>query len=91
MDLDNLLNQVNSKETFIYFIKALKEDKTDELCEKKNSPSSLYSSGHNGWENDTLVDFLDSIHAFSQDSKLIKETPDWKTFALIFYAGKFYE
>ncbi|WP_155523306.1 hypothetical protein [Flammeovirga pectinis] len=48
MDLDKLLNQVNSKKTFLKFLKALKEDKIDEDEKEKIDPSSPYCSGTNG-------------------------------------------
>ena len=89
MDLDKLLNQVNSKQTFFKFLKALKKDKINE--DEKINPSSLYCSGKNGWENGTISTFLESVEAFGEDSDLITEEPNWKNFVLLLYAGKFYE
>ncbi len=45
----------------------------------------------NGWENGTISTFLDAVEAYGEDSDLIKEEPNWKSFALLRYAGKFYE
>jgi len=40
MDLDELLQKVNSKESFLQFVNILREDKKDEnLKEIENSPS----------------------------------------------------
>lgn len=89
MNLDELLEQVNSKETFLEFVEALKHDKIEEEQKEKLNPSSPYSSGANGWENDSIIDFLDSAHAFSLDSEELDLS--WKGFALFLYAGKFYE
>ncbi len=91
MSLDDLLDKVVSKETFIEFVKALKADKIDEEEKHKKNPPSLYSSGANGWENNTIPHFLDSIVAFGEDSHHITKKPSWKNFALLVYAGKFYE
>lgn len=91
MDLDKSLEKVNSKDSFLRFVKALKEDKVDEDNKEKKEASSPYSSGINGWENATIPSFLDSMGAFGEDSDLIKEEPNWKTFALLLYSGKFYE
>lgn len=91
MELYDLLEKVDSKESFLLFVKALKEDKMDEDEKEKSNPSSPYSPGDNGWENGTISTFLDSIQAYGKDSDLIKEEPNWKNFALLLYAGKFYE
>jgi hypothetical protein len=89
LDLDDLLENVNSKETFLAFIHALMNDKIAEDKEEKIKPSAPDSDGHNGWVNQTIPDFLESVHAFGTDSDQIKL--DWKSFALLLYAGKFYE
>jgi len=91
MNLDELLEKVTSKETFLQFVKALKEDKIDEDEKEKIKPSSPYSSESNGWENATIPTFLDAVESFGEDSELIKDEPSWKNFALLLYAGKFYE
>lgn len=91
MDLNEQLDKVNSKDSFLQFAKALKEDKIDEDEKEKAQPSSAYSSGANGWENGSITTFLDAIEAFGKDSELIKEEPNWKNFALLLYGGKFYE
>ncbi len=91
MDLNELLDKVVSKETFLEFVKALKEDKIDEEEKHKISPPSPYCSGANGWENNSIPHFLDSVEAFGEDSHHITEEPSWRNFALLLYAGKFYE
>ena len=58
MDLDRLLENVNSKASFLVFIKALKEDKIDEDEKEKIQPSSPFSSGANGWEKRKHINFL---------------------------------
>ena len=89
MDLDKILERVNSKETFFELVNALKKDKEDEDENEKITPPSPYSSGVNGWENGSIPAFLDAIHAFGQDNDEIQL--DWKSFALLLYSGKFYE
>lgn len=91
MKLDDLLEKVNSKESFLQFVEALKEDKIDEDEKEKLKPSSPYASGANGWENGAITNFLDAIERYGKDSKLVEKEPSWKTFALLLYAGKFYE
>ena len=91
MDLDKLLEKVKSKQSFLDFVAALKNDKIDEEEKEKISGPSPYGPGLNGWENGTIESFLDAIHAFGQAGIEADENPDWKTFALLLYAGKFYE
>lgn len=90
MELYKLLEAVNSKESFLDFVQALKLDRIDEIEKEKIKTSSPYGPGINGWQNITIDDFLDAIHSYGQDSSEIKE-PNWKTFALLLYAGKMYE
>jgi hypothetical protein len=91
MKLQQLLENVNSKKTFLEFVDALKKDLIDEIEKEKVNPSSPYGPGANGWENGTIETFLDAVHAFGQASPEIKEKPDWKIFALLLLAGKMYE
>lgn len=91
MDLDELLGQVNSKQTFFKFLKALMNDKISEDQKEEINPSSPYDFGANGWENDTISSYLESIVAFGEDSNSISEEANWKNFALLLYSGKFYE
>jgi len=91
MDLDELLETVNSKETFLRFVEALTLDKADEEKKEKIKKSDPYGPGANGWENDGIIQFLEAIHAYGEDSSSIGEEANWKSFALLLYAGKFYE
>jgi hypothetical protein len=89
MELHELLEKVDSKDSFLDFVEALKNDKIDEDQKEKENPSNPYSDGKNGWVNGTIPQFLDSIHAFGIDNDRINL--DWKSMAELFYAGKIYE
>lgn len=89
MELDELLEKVNSKKSFLDFVEALKDDKIDEDQKEKENPSSPYSDGKNGWVNNSIAQFLDSIHAYGIDNDKINL--DWRSMAELLYAGKFYE
>lgn len=89
MNLNEILERVNSKETFFEFLDALKKDKENEDEKEKVNFSSPFSSGANGWENGAIATYLDAMHAFGQDNEEIQL--DWKSFALLLYSGKFYE
>jgi hypothetical protein len=90
MKLDDLLEKVNSKKTFLDFVEALRDDWVDE---EKSGIRKLHPHGPrtDDWQNLTVETFLDSVHSFGQDSPHVSEQPDWKTFALLLYAGRFYE
>ncbi|WP_449404962.1 DUF7660 family protein [Hymenobacter fodinae] len=89
--LDELLENINSKTDFLRFVQALSDDRLDEVSKNKVTQSSPYSLGANGWENDSIASFLDAISRYGQDSQSISGAPSWKDFALLLYAGKFYE
>jgi hypothetical protein len=92
MSLNELADKVNSKETFLEFVRALAADKGQEDRLEKKSPSSPYGSGATGWENGSIEAFLDSMQAWASASgDKVQDKPDWKTFARILHAGKFYE
>jgi hypothetical protein len=91
MELHKLLETVNSKESFLHFVDALKRDRIDAVEKEKTKPSSPYGPGANGWENGTIEDFLDAMHSYGQDSSEIKAEPNWRMFALLLMAGKAYE
>jgi hypothetical protein len=94
MDLDKLLNNVNSKEAFLEFVHALAADRAEEEELEKQTPSSPYGSGAKGWENGSISSYLDAMACCASAPANKNEFPekaDWKTFAKILYAGKFYE
>jgi hypothetical protein len=48
MDLDKIVSNVNSKESFLLFIEALMED---------------FNVNSKDWENKTIPEYLDALHA----------------------------
>ena len=91
MDLDELLERIKTKDDFIQFTKKLRDDKVLDDKEEKTNPSSPYGPSIRGWENNSIAHFLDSVVAFGKASDEIQEEATWKSFALLLYAGKFYE
>ena len=94
MDLNEQADKVNSKETFLEFVRALAADRADEVKLEKTLPSNPYGTGALGWENGSIEAFLDAMQAWASapaNKARVPEQPDWKTFAWILYAGKFYE
>ncbi len=95
MELNKCLDNVTDQESFLVFTRALRADKEDENKKEKKNKSTPYSHGWNGWENNTIVGFLESAIAWAEDSDFgnnIEPTENhWKKFALFLYGGKIYE
>ncbi len=91
MELHEMVEKIETKEDFIEFARKLRDDKIDEDEKEKSNPSSPYGQRKNGWENNSIPDFLDSMIAFGEDSDSINQKANWKDFALLLFAGKFYE
>ena len=90
MELIDLVEAVDSRDSFLKFLRALIDDKEDEDNKEIINPSSPYSSGMNGWENQSISDYLESIYGWVEDSET-KEKPSWKLIAKGLYMGKIYE
>jgi hypothetical protein len=95
MDLEYLLDEVKDRASFLAFVKALEQDRREEVAKEKLSPISPYGPGANGWENGTIEDYLDACVACAEDWEDrpggLPETASWATFAKFLYCGKGYE
>ena len=96
MDIDELIDSVETEEDFLNFLLVLAEDREDEVEKEKANPSSPYGPGANGWENGSIESFLGAALAWGQSSKngleFYEKPPNpWKRAAQIIHAGKFYE
>lgn len=94
MELHKLLEEVNDRETFIIFVKALIQNRreADEL--EKQNPEKYRWSNVLGWENGSVDTFLDAALSCFEDGKWREEKPEeitWKKFAEFLYGGKIYE
>ncbi len=92
-----LLEQVNSKETFLRFLNVLAADFQDSQEQEAQSPSSPYGPAANNWENPSLGSFLDAMHSWAMTRSAetgelsVPEEPSWNTFAQMLDAAKVYE
>jgi hypothetical protein len=89
--LEDCLDQVSDRETFLTFVKALVEDRKDSIELETVNPSSPYGSEAGGWENTTLESFLEAALAWAVESKQLPNVASWKAFAEFLYCGKIYE
>lgn len=95
MPLEELLDGVCDRETFLGFVEALIRDRSDEVDKEQQRPSPPFGPGANGWENGTIEDFLSAAAAWADVSRDRPEgfpqEASWKAFAEFLYCGKIYE
>ena len=99
MSLNDLLKEVNSKDTFLRFAHALAADFEDEREKEEAHPTPWLGvvPGTNGWYNFTIDAFLDQMCIWAAatstmtDEPMVPEQPSWRAFAEMLYMGKEYE
>jgi hypothetical protein len=93
--LDQLLEAVVDRDSFLIFVKALIADREDEVAKEKEDQGSPWSAGNNGWEHGTIEGYLSAAVAWVEDTRgtawELPVEPSWKSFATILYRGKSYE
>lgn len=98
-NLDDLLEQVNSKESFLRFAYALSADFQDEQEKEVAHPTPFLGvvQGANGWYNHSINGFLEQMCAWARatstitDEPMVPEEPSWRSFAEMLLMGKEYE
>lgn len=97
MNLYEMAEQVDSRESFLMFVQALAEDAETAETEPGHTADGKLNLSPRGWENGTVAAFLDAMSAWaSSDSGLtgrpmVSNQPSWREFARILHSGKFYE
>ena len=96
MDAFDLLENVVDRESFLAFVRALIADRRHDVRQRTERPIDAAGPGPNGWENDTIEDYLESAVACAEDSagKPVHgppQSPSWREFAEFLYGGKIYE
>ena len=92
MELHELADRVDSKETFLEFVAALRANWEASRAEEGAQPSLPYSAAARGWENPSLGPFLEAMHAWTEDmGDRVAAQPSWRTFAGMLMAAKIYE
>ncbi|MBL9183785.1 MAG: hypothetical protein JNN17_16720 [Verrucomicrobiaceae bacterium] len=89
-DLEQAVQQVNSKESFLEFVSLLGADWERSQEIEKATPSSPYAANALGWENPRLGPFLHALAAWGVGSRISSE-PSWRSFAEMLLAAKIYE
>ncbi len=99
MDLNDLLEQVNSKTTLLSFARTPPADFEDEQEKEAANPTPYLGivQGPNGWCNHTVDGLLEQTCARARatsiitDKPMVAEQPSWRDFAEMLLAGKYYE
>lgn len=89
-DLEQAVQRVNSKESFLEFVSMLGADWEMSQAIEKTTPSSPYAANALGWENPILGSFLGALVAWGEDSRISSE-PSWRSFAEMLLGAKIYE
>lgn len=94
-DLMELVEQVDDAASFVEFVLALAMDKHAEDLIEEQKPSSPFGPGALGWENGSIVTFLECASAWGQaqleQGTFPSEANPWRVCAKILFAGKYYE
>jgi len=97
MDLYELADQVNSKESFLAFVRALADSAASAATEGERTPDGKLNLSPGGWEHSTIADFLYTAEACAAGNyghngePHIPTEPSWRAFADLLHSGKFYE
>ena len=95
-DLSQKLEQVKDRESFFDFVRALIEDRKEEVIQERQIPGSPYGPGANGWENITIESFLEAALSWAEATQMgqtqgLAAEPSWRGFAVFLYSGKIYK
>lgn len=96
-NLYEMADRVDSKESFLAFIRALADDATSAAKENQHTRDGKINLSPGGWENGTIADFLYTAEAWASGNyghngqPHVPVEPSWRSFAHLLHSGKFYE
>lgn len=96
IDLETLLNQVTDEKSLLVFLAALVQDRVADVRGMKGRAMDDFGRGPAGWENQTLVDFLEATKAWGDTTNIgathgLESASPWRRFAELLYQGKVYK
>ena len=92
MELHELAHRVDSKETFLEFVAALRYDWEVSRAEENVQPTSPYCPNRREWENPDLGRYLEAMQAWTEDmGEKVPPQPSWRTSADMLLGAKIYE
>jgi hypothetical protein len=97
MNLFEMAEKVDSKESFLQFVATLAEDAANAKEAPERTADGKINLSPDGWENFSIEAFLGAIQRWGasnssiSDMPMVSEQASWQAFALLLHAGKFYE
>jgi hypothetical protein len=97
MNLYEMADRVDSKESFLAFVRALADDAAAAATEGERTPDGKLNLSPGGWEHGTIADFLYTTEAWATynyghtGEPHVPAEPSWRAFARLLHSGKFYE
>ncbi len=93
VDLYAAAESVDSKESFLEFVRLLAEDR---FADAAGNPD-LCGRGPSGWEHHSIEDFLFTVSDWGASSSGLTGQPhiaaeaSWRSFSQMLHSGRFYE
>lgn len=93
MSLEELLDSVVDRETFVAFVQALASEREEAERMERADPVRFQLGGALNWQNGDISSFLwASLEYFEpRPFHQPEDPPSWRTFAEFLYFGKIYE
>lgn len=89
MNLIDYLENVTDRETFIEFVNALIEDRSNAEGLEQQNIENYQSGSALGWQNTNIESYLQSALVWLVDSD--RKEVSWKLMAEFLYSGKIYK
>jgi hypothetical protein len=88
-----LLDQVNDRDSFIAFVRALALEREEAEQIERDDPERYPLDGVHNWKNGDIASFLFAALDYFRDKPLHtpESDPSWKMFAEFLYFGKIIE
>lgn len=89
MELSEFLKNVDDRESFVLFVKALIKDRENARMIEDDTPEEYKFGYALNWQNASVENFLDGAVSWLEDSD--RNDISWKLMAEFLYCGKIYE
>jgi len=93
MSLEELLDEVVDRDTFLAFVEALRAEREEAERMELAEPDRYRLGGAMNWQNGDISTFLDAALNYFEPSPghQPEDSPSWRMFAEFLYFGKIYE
>lgn len=93
MKVNELLDQVTDRDSFIAFVTALAQEREKAEQLEREEPVRYQLGGAYDWQNGDIASFLQAALQYFKPGmfRQPEETPSWKMMADFLYFGKIYE